>query len=851
MKNRKRKFLQAGIVMMTLLLGSVVSHGECVHYMNGEPILENYIYFDADHVPLHFEYDIMEENAKILAPGIKETKTIAFENDEMQHVDYTCEIDLSNGTNQVLLGYEPGRLTSVSEQISSVETKTGKNVVAAVNGCFFEMEDARPNGLLISDGKVLNEARVPMAADSNIHMYENIFVITNEGEAKILSTRDLCYDKETDSYTPIRDGQFRFAISGNALVLRPNQETGQPEVVYFGYEPDARSQKHARSAVGIKDDGTVVLFSTSGKMSPFNHGYTCTELGRIMRAKGCHTAMLLDGGGSSTYVSQYPGEKADQCRTLSSEGTQREVCSGILIATTASGDGYFDAEEAETLQQGLTICEKNGHVNLSDGTSVWCNVCGAVKNQNAFTGLALEEASGRMQFLVDGKPRTGFAAYDMLEMQYFDEDGYACQVDLKSAEMPSCTAKGGLEFVSGQESFSFAFPKAAGHDYVKKKGKQVCRNCGWQAVDLETCQITIGNVGYSGKAKYPSISVVTPEGVKLQRKGDGLTGDFQRTISDNVEIGMAEVTFSPIVYFVNKMELRSSVYGERTVKFPILPYPAKNLQATEIGFDTVTLNWEPSASAGGDYEITYDVYVKRDGVWTKTASTTETSCQITELKKATDYTFGVCATAVGHDGKTYESWNKAQKKVTTNGLKAPSGLKASNVAASGKVKLTWNKVKGADAYCVYRAASKNGKYTLMKTVTKTSYTNTSSKAGKLYYYRVTAISRSDKLLNSEVSKTVSRRCDLQRPVINVSNDRKSGKPKLTWKKVQGAETYKVYRAAKKDGNYVYLGKTSKTAYVNKNAKKGKNYWYKVKAVDAKYSSAASAMSTPKRGKYPL
>ena len=129
MKNRKRKFLQAGIVMMTLFLGSVVSYGECVQYINGEPILENYIYFDADHVPLHFEYDIMEENAKILAPGIKETKTIAFENDEMQHVDYTCEIDLSNGTNQVLLGYEPGRLTSVSEQISSVETRREKTLL--------------------------------------------------------------------------------------------------------------------------------------------------------------------------------------------------------------------------------------------------------------------------------------------------------------------------------------------------------------------------------------------------------------------------------------------------------------------------------------------------------------------------------------------------------------------------------------------------------------------------------------------------------------------------------------------------------------------------------------------------
>ena len=74
------------------------------------------------------------------------------------------------------------------------------------------------------------------------------------------------------------------------------------------------------------------------------------------------------------------------------------------------------------------------------------------------------------------------------------------------------------------------------------------------------------------------------------------------------------------------------------------------------------------------------------------------------------------------------------------------------------------------------------------------------------------------------------------------------KPKLTWNKVRGAEVYKVYRATKKNGAYTYLGKTSKKTYINKNAKKGKIYWYKVKAVDAEYSSAASAFSTAQKGK---
>ena len=42
-------------------------------------------------------------------------------------------------------------------------------------------------------------------------------------------------------------------------------------------------------------------------------------------------------------------------------------------------------------------------------------------------------------------------------------------------------------------------------------------------------------------------------------------------------------------------------------------------------------------------------------------------------------------------------------------------------------------------YGVYRSTSKNGTYSLKKTTTSTSYTDTSAVAGKTYYYKVKAI----------------------------------------------------------------------------------------------------------------
>ena len=53
--------------------------------------------------------------------------------------------------------------------------------------------------------------------------------------------------------------------------------------------------------------------------------------------------------------------------------------------------------------------------------------------------------------------------------------------------------------------------------------------------------------------------------------------------------------------------------------------------------------------------------------------------------------------------------------------------------------------------------------------------------------------------------------------------------KITWKKVEGATKYTVYRATSKNGKYTKVGKINKTTFTDKKLKKGKNYYYKVVA----------------------
>ena len=59
------------------------------------------------------------------------------------------------------------------------------------------------------------------------------------------------------------------------------------------------------------------------------------------------------------------------------------------------------------------------------------------------------------------------------------------------------------------------------------------------------------------------------------------------------------------------------------------------------------------------------------------------------------------------------------------------------------------------------------------------------------------------------------------------------KAKVTWKKVDGATKYTVYRATSKNGKYKQVGTAKGGSYTDKTVKKGKKYYYKVVANGSK------------------
>lgn len=87
----------------------------------------------------------------------------------------------------------------------------------------------------------------------------------------------------------------------------------------------------------------------------------------------------------------------------------------------------------------------------------------------------------------------------------------------------------------------------------------------------------------------------------------------------------------------------------------------------------------------------------------------------------------------------------------------PSKVTGVKLTAKKKaMKVAWKKTAGASGYKVYRATSKKGKYTCVKTASSktTSFTNKKLKKNKKYYYKVCAFVKSGKKTYNGAYSTV-------------------------------------------------------------------------------------------------
>lgn len=247
--------------------------------------------------------------------------------------------------------------------------------------------------------------------------------------------------------------------------------------------------------------------------------------------------------------------------------------------------------------------------------------------------------------------------------------------------------------------------------------------------------------------------------------------------------------------------------------------PSISLTNDKVSGDPV-ISWKTVKSAE-----TYQIYraTSKDGTYSKIKTTSKLSYTDTSASAGKKYYYKVRGVAIdgdkgGYSEKEYIYCDLAQPKV-----------KVSTTSSSGKVKLSWGKISGAKSYYVYRATSKSGNYTKIKTTTSTSFTDSDASVGKTYYYKVKAIASSSSA-NSAYSEILSGKRICAQPDLVVKISTSTGKPSLSWDKVSGAKEYKVYRATSKSGEYKLIKTTTSTSYKDTSAKVDDDYWYRVDVV---------------------
>ena len=148
--------------------------------------------------------------------------------------------------------------------------------------------------------------------------------------------------------------------------------------------------------------------------------------------------------------------------------------------------------------------------------------------------------------------------------------------------------------------------------------------------------------------------------------------------------------------------------------------------------------------------------------------------------------------------------------------------------------LTWDEVKGASGYVIYRSATGIDDYKAVKTIgegTTVSYEDKKLKSGTTYFYTI----RAYKVIGDETVYSpycfVKNGAPLKKPSISATkND--NGEIKISWKEVTGANGYAVYYATSKNGTYELASMVDgkDTLYYNdKPSKTDAVYFYKVQA----------------------
>ena len=302
---------------------------------------------------------------------------------------------------------------------------------------------------------------------------------------------------------------------------------------------------------------------------------------------------------------------------------------------------------------------------------------------------------------------------------------------------------------------------------------------------------------YDGKTHKPTVTL-------KDKNGKAIT-DFNLICEERKEIGRHSLT----------VELKGNYSGKKTLYYTIVPADVTDVKAAVISHG-VTFTFNESTGADG-YRIYYIKGTKEESLGTFT----KTSCSVILPQCGKTYTVIIRAYKKADDTTL---WSDGISFKISTGPDDVKGIKSESNFYS--VKLSWDKTETADGYRVY-IKTDSGKFKILTTTTKTSFTAKGLSSDTRYTFSVKAYRKADgkTLWGQATRKDVTTA---------------SGKPStfsakesyntvdLSWREVKGADGYKVYVYNSKKKKYTTLKNVKGNKYTAEELKSGTTYKFAVK-----------------------
>lgn len=264
----------------------------------------------------------------------------SFENTDDANVNaFVITVDTAANPDLAFVAGSPNDEQPLKEglqQTTSDQAKAaalnGRNVLAAVNADFFNINDSdkiQPTGLMIQDGVELTPYYQFTGPDDPEHGVRLFFGVTDDGEAII---------GDENTYEERKDELYQ-AVGGRYLLVDEGKAQTYDGDISF------ETERAPRTAVGIREDGSVLLVVIDGRNSGGSAGTTLAETADYMVELGAETALNLDGGGSSTAVIKNPETRNYEVKNVPSDGKERPVGNTLLVIDTSEESTSVDLEQ--------------------------------------------------------------------------------------------------------------------------------------------------------------------------------------------------------------------------------------------------------------------------------------------------------------------------------------------------------------------------------------------------------------------------------------------------------------------------------------------------------------------------